>query len=383
MRILHTGDWHVGKGLRGRSRAQEHRAVLAELAELARDREVDLVLIAGDLFDSAAPTAEAEKIVYDALVGLAATGAPIVIVAGNHDNPQRLEAVRPLLELTRVHVAPAPARPNDGGVIRVETRSGEAATIALLPFLSQRGIVRADDLMRGEGSEHAGLYADRAQRIVGALCADLPSDTVNILLAHVMVHGGVLGGGERSAHTVFDYSVPATAFPPSLHYAALGHLHRAQRLPGACPIWYCGSPLQLDFGETEDAKSLNLIEAEPGRPARTEQVALRGGRPLRILRGTPEQLSELASAALDAYLRVEVDSPPGPGLADRIREMFPGAVDVQLTRRAGEARSSRPVPGGAPQELFAEYLRQRGEDDPRLRALFAELLEEAHEACPA
>ncbi|MDZ7732813.1 MAG: AAA family ATPase, partial [Acidimicrobiia bacterium] len=90
---------------------------------------------------------------------------------------------------------------------------------------------------------------------------------MNLVLAHLMVAGGVLGGGERSAHTVFDYSVPAQVFPVAAQYVALGHLHRAQELPAACPVRYCGSPLQLDFGETGDTKSVTIVIAEAGRPA--------------------------------------------------------------------------------------------------------------------
>ena len=93
MRFLHTGDWHVGKTLRGRSRADEHRAVLAEIAAIAEAEQVDAVLVAGDLFDSAAPTAETEQIVYHALLALARTGAHVVVVSGNHDNERRLQAV--------------------------------------------------------------------------------------------------------------------------------------------------------------------------------------------------------------------------------------------------------------------------------------------------
>src|SRR5213596_2801936 len=102
MKLLHTSDWHVGKLLRGRSRADEHREVLAEIAGIAAAEEVDAVLVAGDLFDTAAPSPESEEIVYRALLGLAATGATVVVVAGNHDNPRRLSAVAPLLELGRV-----------------------------------------------------------------------------------------------------------------------------------------------------------------------------------------------------------------------------------------------------------------------------------------
>jgi exonuclease SbcD len=380
MRLLHTGDWHVGKTLRGRSRAEEHRQVLAEVAALARDRKVEIILVAGDLFDGAAPAPEAEEIVYRALLDLSRASEWVVVIAGNHDNPRRLEAVEPLMRLTNIRVLARPARPSEGGVLTLQTKVG-AASIALLPFLSQRSIVKADDLMTKEASQHQGDYAERATRVLSHLCAaPPPPKTVNVLLAHAMVHGGVLGGGERLAHTVFEYSVPVTAFPGSLHYVALGHLHRAQRLPAACPAWYSGSPLQLDFGETEDVKSVNVIEAEPDMPAVVEPVPLRSGRKLRRVKASLREIERLAPELGDAYLRVEVQAAPTPGLADRVREILPNAVDVVIARATGETGAPEPEKrlGRSPQELFSEYLKEKGEDDARVRALFDELLDEVH-----
>lgn len=386
MRLLHTGDWHVGKTLRGRSRSDEHVAVLEEIATLAAEREVDAVLVAGDVFDTAAPTPEAEQVVYAALLALSQRVQHVVVIAGNHDNARRLAAVQPLLALTNVHVLPTLARPDRGGVLTLETREGPLR-VGRLPFLSQRGIVRAADLMAQDAAEHAGQYAERYAAIVQALCAAMDDDGVNVLLAHAMVHGGLLGGGERSAHTIFDYSVPTTAFPGALHYVALGHLHRAQRLEAACPVWYCGSPLQLDFGETEDIKSVNIVDAAPGRPARVESVPLTSGRRLRTLRGTPDAILAQAGDARDDFLRVIVDAPPAPGLADSIRDQVPDAVDVRIAApqaagaSAGETPASRA--GKSPQALFAEYLAQRGEANEAVQSLFAELLEDVDAPDPA
>ena len=376
MRFLHTADWHVGKLLRGRSRADEHRAVLGEIAQIADDRKVDGVLVAGDLFDTAAPSPESEQIVYDALLRLA-RGREVVAVAGNHDHPRRLQAVRPLLELGRVRVLGAVAAPGQGGVLRLETPSGERARIALLPFVSQRGIVRAEQLMAEDADQHAGVYSERLARIVERLCADADPAEVNLLVGHAMVHGGVMGGGERSAHTVFAYSLPGTAFPPDLHYAALGHLHREQRIEGRCPVHYSGSPLQLDFGETEDAKSVKVIEAVPGKPVRVEVVPLSSGKRLRRVRGTMVELQALAETHRDGYLLVEVDEPPRLGLADEVRESFPNAVEVRVPRPdTGTDGAPDRTRGRPPQELFRDYLKGRGESDERVEALFAELLDE-------
>ena len=248
MKILHTSDWHVGRTIRGRSRAVEHEAVLAEIVGIAAEHEVDLVLVAGDQFDAAAPSPEAERIVWQALIALASTGAHVVTIAGNHDHPGRLQAVAPLLARNRISTAAHLARPDEGGRIDVTVKSGETARIALLPFLSQRGIIGADELMGLDADEHSGRYDARARMILGQLCQGFSTDTVNLAMTHLMVAGGTLGGGERSAHTIFDYAVAATAFPSTAHYVALGHLHRPQKVPAAAPVYYSGSPLQLDFG---------------------------------------------------------------------------------------------------------------------------------------
>lgn len=380
MRFLHTADWHVGKTLRGRSRAEEHRAILREIAEIADDRAVDAVLVAGDLFDTAAPSPESEKIVYDALLRLA-SGREVVVIAGNHDNPRRLQAVAPLLELGRVRALGAIARPDEGGVIEMESKSGERARIALLPFVSQRGIIRAEALMSRDADQHSGEYAERLARIVEQLCRDTDPDAIHLLVGHAMAHGGVLGGGERSAHTVFAYSIPTTAFPAHLHYVALGHLHREQRLEGRCPVHYCGSPLQLDFGETQDEKSVKVIEAAPGKPARIEIAPLSAGKRLRRVRGALAELRAQTGRGEDEYLLVEVTEPPRLGLADEVREALPNAVEVRLQRpETGPETASDDRRGRPPQESFREYLEERGETDERVEALFAKLLDETHAA---
>jgi len=378
MRILHTADWHVGRTIRGRSRVTEHEAVLAEVTAIAGAHDVDLVLVAGDVFDTAAPSPDAERVVYRALVELAAV-APVVVVAGNHDSPPRLAAVSPLLAANRVTVAATLARPQEGGVVDL-TSGGVPVRVALLPFLSQRAIVRADDLLNLDADQHAGQYAARSSAVIGALAASFTPDAVNLVVAHLFVTGATVGGGERSAHTVFDYAVPGTALPSSAHYVALGHLHRTQRVPAACPAWYSGSPLQLDFGETANASAVLLVDAEPGTPATVRSEALTAGRRLRTLQGTLGQLEAQAGTTGTDHLRVLVESDARAGLAEQVREWFPDAVEV-VTRGA---EVTRPIDverlGRSPSELFAEYLADRGATDERVSALFAELLDEASAA---
>jgi exonuclease SbcD len=199
-----------------------------------------------------------------------------------------------------------------------------------------------------------------------------------------MVLGGDLGGGERTAHTIFDYCVPTTAFPATAHYVALGHLHRAQQLPGPAPIWYCGSPLHLDFGETKGTKSVNIIEAAAGKPAIVRPVALREGRRLQTIRGTLNELRPLIGTTGDDYLRVFVHEPARAGLADDVRELFPEAVDVIIDALSvGDLRPRVRRAGRSPHELFVEYLTESNAHDERVVTLFDELLDQAHAPDPA
>lgn len=379
---MHTSDWHVGKAIRGRSRATEHQAVLQEITGIAEQESADVVVVAGDLFDTATPTPESERIVYRALLDLAAGGRPVVVIAGNHDSAQRLAAVAPLSEASGIHVASGVRPPDDGGVLELRV-DGVTARLALLPFVSQRYVVGADALMSAsDAAETHQSYAERVARIVAALTAGFEAPTVNLMAAHLTVMGGRVGGGERGAHTVFDYWVPATAFPPSAQYVALGHLHRPQLLDGPAPLHYCGSPLQLDFGETANEPQVNLVDLRPGVPAQVRGVTLEAGRRLRTLEGTLAALREQEGLG-DDHLRLVLDEPARAGLADEARELFPHAVEVSLVAREDDDQPPRDRAGQdgrlnrTPNDLFRRYLGDHDVADERLVVLFDELVDAA------
>lgn len=372
VKILHTSDWHVGRRIRGRDRSEEHRAVLAELTDVARSNSVDLTVVAGDLFDTTAPSPGSEQIVWRTLLDLAET-SPVVVVAGNHDSPARLNAVAPLLEMGRISVCSTPSKPEDGGLIEI---SDLGLKIAALPFVSQRGIVKAEDIMSSDPDQHAGEYEDRVKRLISVLTSDMTADTVNLLVSHLTVHGALGGGGERQAH-IFGYAIPTTAFPSHLSYVALGHLHRQQKMPHSAAVWYSGSPLQLDFGEVDDQKGALLIEADPGLPARVTAVPLTSGTRLVTLRGSLDQVLARADEVQDTHVKVELDEAARVGLADEVRAAIPGVVDVILLKTArkpgGEKKRRQRL---APIEAFHEYLVDSNTEDAKLEALFAELLDE-------
>lgn len=381
MKILHTSDWHVGKTLRGNSRIEEHREVLAEVAAIAEREAVDLVLVVGDLFESAAPPADAQQVVWEALMRLRATGAEVLAVAGNHDDAASLQALAPVLAAAGITVVGRVSRPEEGGVVDVTGRAGEPARIAMLPWVSQRYAMKAADLFALDAGRAANHYAQRVQLLIEALTAGFRDDAVNLLAAHCFAVGGVLGGGERDAQTIFAYHVDPSAFPTDAHYVALGHLHRTQRIAAGAPVWYCGSPIAVDFSEETDAKHVLIIEATPGpRPASVRQVPLTSGARLQTLRGTVEELRELAGSTGDAWLRVFVREPARAGLADEVRALLPRALEVRIERASETGTDGRPVrptrSGRTPHELFASFLATRDVSDERVTALFDKLLDE-------
>jgi DNA repair protein SbcD/Mre11 len=379
MKVLHTADWHVGRTIRGRSRADEHRAVLAQVAAVAADRAVDLVVVAGDQFDVQAPSPEAEQVVWRALVDLAEV-APVVVVAGNHDNPRRLEAVRGLLAANAITAVGSPRRPDDGGVVRVTGADGVTAAVALLPFVHHRSAVRAVDLLdpgKGDG-EYGAAYAGLWARLADGLCRGMREDEANLLVGHVTCFGGLRGGGEREAHSIERYCVDARHLPAALDYVALGHLHLPQQVGSAPPVRYSGAPLALDFGEGDTACAVSLVDVVPGRPAAVEQVAITAGRPLRTIRGTVEQVLGTPVPDDDPWLRVLLTGAVPAGIADAVRDHLGEAV-VDVRADARDRDAAQPVDqrlGRAPQDLFAAFLAERGVADPRLPAMFAELLDD-------
>jgi DNA repair protein SbcD/Mre11 len=373
VKILHTGDWHVGKGIGGTSRSEEYRAVLQEIADVAEDNSVDLVMVAGDLFDTATPSPEAEQIVYRALLDLGRL-RPVVVVPGNHDNERRFDAVAPLFAASQVTIRPFA----DRSPLEITTPSGESARIATIPWLSQRHIVKADHLMGLEAMEHGNIYRDRLRRIVEVMTASFDDSAVNLVLAHLTIAGAAHGGGERTAQTIFDYWIDANAFPASAHYVALGHLHKSQRMAGLCPVHYCGSPLQLDFSDDgSESKQVVVIEASRSTPAVVTEVPLHSGRRLRTLEGTLDSLEGMRDRTGDDLLRLILREKTRIGLADDARSMFPNAVKVLVRHEPQGDEPARPQRSyNSPHELFAQYLSARKIDDPELTNLFSVLYEE-------
>ncbi len=384
MRLLHTADWHAGRTLRGFERTSEIRAALEEILALVVSERVDAVLVAGDIFDMPNPNAEAESAVYDFFLNLT---VPSVVIAGNHDSPQRLESVAGLLKKVQTHVL-GTVRP-DLKATTLELDAGNLV-VAGLPFLSERRLVKAADLLKAvDVGEWRQKYRDGMRFFVNHVCKDFDANAVNILMLHTTLDGGLLSNSEYSFHVSNSYSLDPQSFPSSAQYVALGHLHKPQELGSAPPVQYSGSVIQLDFGEAGEQKRVNLIEVSPGKPAKVHHIGLQSGKTLKNIRtdldGLERKLEELKGFAGHVKLVVQLEQPM-PGLKDRVLngvkmwwspdQLFAFEVDV-----------AKVIPTNTEPEIIAElsplesyktfYAERRGQELPaNLEAAFLELLEQ-------
>ncbi|MGZ4715047.1 MAG: metallophosphoesterase family protein, partial [Acidimicrobiia bacterium] len=271
------------------------------------------------------------------------------------------------------------APPDDGGVVDIDVASGERARVAMLPFCSPRHAVRAAELMALDAAAASGEYAAKLAALVERLCADPDPGAVNLLVAHCMVRDGRTGGGERAAQTSFEpYWLSATAFPASLAYGALGHLHLGQRVPTGAPVWYSGSPIQVDFGEAGAGKQVLLVDVTAQTPARVTPVPLTAGVELVTVTGTVEEIAGRAGEDFaDAWIRVRVEGPGRAGIVEDVRGWLgERVVDVRVLGSTADAAVTVPTRmGSTPHELFAEFLQHEGIADARLASLFADLLD--------
>lgn len=382
MRILHTGDWHFGRTLEGRSRLKEQEDFVDELVRMANDQQADLILMAGDVYDSVNPPAAAEQLFYEASARLSEGGRPLVVIAGNHDQPERVASVSPLVTRQGITLVGLPAT---NAVSIHAPRTGEIAKIAALPYPSE---ARLNELLVSEGNEDdlRQAYSARVGKLMGLLSREFTSKTINLAMSHIYVLGGVESDSERPIQVGGAYTVDPSALSVGAQYTALGHLHRPQAVKGDGMIRYSGSPLAYSFSEAGQAKSVAMLDITPGGQPVLEELFLSCGRPLVRwkAKGGLEEVNRWLDEGLDdrAFIDLEVSLTEALSLSEiqRLRKSREGLIhirpiypDMDVVEMEVE-RSRMPL-----HEIFRKfYQRQTGGavPDDALVQLFLELVEE-------
>lgn len=402
MKLLHTSDWHIGRDAGPINRSDDFDAVLREIVGIAREAKPDFIVHTGDLFDIARPAVADMRTGISALQALAAV-APVAVIAGNHDSPPlfRLfnliangssagESASPSGRITFIDRARTSA---DGGILELHTdTTSQRLRLATMPFIHAN---RFTDIFRSPQTSTRD-YADQLRLFQLDLANGLQDgfrqhDDVLVFAAHLYIEGALLSHSERRMDVTDAYASLATALPP-VAYAALGHIHRPQDVTGVgFPCRYAGSPLQLDFGEVGEQKSVVLIEVEPGRPAHTHAVNLHAGRQLKTVNGTLADVAALAEDVGDALVRVTVNTDsPTAHLAEQVRDLLPAATVVDVDENCSVTRvkvldASAAAAKDEPEleDVFRDYLAAIGTPNTHadhVMSTFATLLDEASHA---
>ncbi|WP_446787311.1 exonuclease subunit SbcD, partial [Macellibacteroides fermentans] len=345
LKIIHTADWHLGQSFFGYDRQPEHTAFLKWLAETVSDRQIDVLLIAGDVFDVANPSASAQRQFYHFLkeINLANPGLQVVVVAGNHDSAARLEAPNPLLEELGIAVVGVVKRNESGEIdfnsllLPLRNRDGSVQAYCMaVPFLRQGDYPPTDQkdqntYVAGVERMYRGLY-EFAMEKAGT---ELPL----VAMGHLHVLGAELSDDDRSERVIMGglESVTSDSFPRELAYTALGHIHKAQKVGGREEVRYSGSPLPMSFSETNYRHQVVLVTLDGRTPASIEPliipqtvalmrvplVPVPPAQVLEALRDLPDKPETDSACAFAPFLEVRVLlTEPAPGFRNEVEEVL-------------------------------------------------------------
>jgi exonuclease SbcD len=350
MNILHTSDWHLGKTLENISRIEEQRQFIDELYNIVEQEQVDLVLISGDIFDTYNPSSAAEELFYEAIDRLNNKGQrALVIIAGNHDSPDRLCAASPLTYKNGVVLLGYPKSnageyKTDGSQISIISSGAgwlelklpkyEYNTVILsLPYPSESRLEEV--ITQAADSENLQQnYSNKIGAIMKEVSSNFRDNTVNLIISHLFMKEGKISDSERQLGGAL--MVEPEAIPSRAHYVALGHLHRPQQVKGCkAPTYYSGSPLAYSFSEVDYCKAVYIVKAEPGKAAEIKEINLSSGKPLKkweALNGMPEALKWCEEGRdLNAWIDLEIhtDTIIGSEEQKQLRELHPGIINIR------------------------------------------------------
>lgn len=334
MRFIHTSDWHIGRTIKGLDRWEEVHTLLDEMAWFVERERVEMVLISGDVFDVLTPPAEAERVVYDFFCRMNHLQVPVVVIAGNHDSPQRFESRSGLFAIAGVYVV---GRARHDAVFRPPVRSGADVLVGALPFVSEKSVIKGIDYMQKSEAEMRGGYSERIETMIRKLSEHFQPDGINILMTHLYFEGSVLSKSERQIDVTPAYAVPPQAIPPHLNYLAVGHIHKQQKIKRTgVNAYYAGSIMKLDFGEERDDKGFLFVEAKPKVPPHVEFIKLAGVRNLMTFELDYSDLAQKAeeinnSLGRNGYAKIRVrHDQPVLHLGEAVRQHIPNAVDWEM-----------------------------------------------------
>ena len=388
MKILHTADWHIGQRLHERQRTDEHEQFLNWLLETIQVHQVELLLVSGDIFDTALPSSESTNLYYRFLYRLFdETDAYTVITAGNHDSPRHLEAPREFLEMGRIYVVGTAEEPTKC-VVTIPPDDPRVA-VAAVPFLSESDLRHLSYETEVDRNER---YRERFKTFYTDCVSLMPTELPKILMGHLFVQGGQVGDSERNVQIGGATATHANDFPKDVSYVALGHLHRPQTIKGReYPVRYSGSPIPLRFNETGYRKVVYLLElSDNGTLIQDKEIEIPIFKELCTVEGDEASVISGAMAGDwdSKYIQVKLKlTAPRVGISGEIRQAFGNrggevlSVELELPE-AKEGPKISVEDMKRPEEIFEQFHRTKFDGEPpddTLIQTFNELVEMVEE----
>ncbi|MDI2021919.1 exonuclease SbcCD subunit D [Paenarthrobacter nicotinovorans] len=389
MRLLHTSDWHLGRSFHGVGMLEAQRGFVDQLVTFVAANSVDVVLIAGDVYDRALPGLDVVTLLDDALVRLTRAGASVVLTSGNHDSAIRLGFASRLLERGGVHLRTRVEDLDSPIVFPFGGERDAPGQVAIygIPFLEPRLV--AERL----GVDSANHF-DVTQQAVGLIKKDVErrresGPVYPVVLAHTFASGGITSESERDLSIGGLGAVPLDLFE-GFTYTALGHLHGRQQLAGN--VRYSGSPLAYSFSEAKHSKGAWLVDINPSGDIDVQEVVWEAPKTLAVLRGTLDELLESGEYAWaeEAYCQITITDAQRPTQAmEKLRVRFPDTLVLSFDPEGAGTRTTTSYSdrlAKAQDDLgvccgFLEHVRDRGageaEEAALREALEAVRLEEA------
>ena len=370
MRILHTADLHLGRQFNGIPLDADHAAILDQIVSAITSRDVDVLVIAGDIFDRAAPPTSAVRQFNGFLARVASeTDAAVVMIAGNHDSGDRIASMAIMTDTRRALIRGAISA--DEKPLLLTDAHGPVAFTGL-PF--------AYEYAARECFSDEALHAPEDVLAAQVACGrrNIPDGTRWVVVSHAFVAGASSSESERPLTRVGGIETVSSAVFEGAHYVALGHLHRPQSV-GAPHIRYSGSPLAFGFDESDCQKSMSLVEIDAVGQTTIEIIPFTPIRQVRVLKGRHAELL-LADRSDDFIKAVLTDDAPVIDGMKRIRDVFPNACELVYERneRAPEVKSlaGRALAVANPVEVigdFLEHVREEGFSENELEVVASEL----------
>ncbi|WP_058486849.1 metallophosphoesterase family protein [Defluviitalea phaphyphila] len=397
MRILHTSDWHLGKNLEGYSRLDEQEQFIEELIEITNRKNVEMIIIAGDVYDTANPPAKAEKLFYYALKELSNGGKrPVLVIAGNHDNPDRLVAASPLAYDHGIILLGTPksvAKIGDyknyrivdagEGYIEIQIKK-EKIVILTIPYPSEKRLNEIISIDMEETKMQRN-FSKKIEILLNKLSSKYREDTINVAVGHFYMMGGEETDSERQIQLGGSFAIDPLVLPKKAQYVALGHLHRPQKVKKTeVKAYYSGSPIQYSKSEISYSKCVYIVDVCAGEEAKIEEVYLKNYKPIEVwkcesIEDAINKCRENSDRNVWVYLEIKTDRVLLQSEIKEMRKLKSDIVQIiPIIKEQEEEKETETMKEKRLDELFKEfYIQQRGvEPTEEMIEIFLSLMNE-------